>query len=146
MSTYAAILVLLFFFISFFIAFTSYSILRPYSIISVSILITSVLNCASDRLAISFSLSCIFSRVLMCSFLCAFFWVLCACYVVRGGALGIRQGRATQVNASWYCMWGWVREGTIPLAQFLAIFQSLLPLPMSKLGPSGADSQVGGFV
>ena len=41
---------------------------------------------------------------------------------------------------------GGVREGTVPLAQLLASFQSLPPLPTSKLGPSGADSQVSGFV
>ena len=34
----------------------------------------------------------------------------------------------------------------MPLAQPLASFQSLLPLSTSKLGPSGADSWVGGFV
>ena len=32
------------------------------------------------------------------------------------------------------------------LVQLSAGFQSLPPLPTSKLGPSGADSQVGGFV
>ena len=32
------------------------------------------------------------------------------------------------------------------LAQLLASFQSLPPLHTSKLGPSGAYSQVGGFV
>ena len=32
------------------------------------------------------------------------------------------------------------------LAQLLADFQSLLLLPTGKLGPSGADSQIGGFV
>ena len=50
----------IFFFISLCIAFTSPFILQPYSIISVSILITSVLNSASDRLAISFLLSFFF--------------------------------------------------------------------------------------
>ena len=34
----------------------------------------------------------------------------------------------------------------MPLAQLSASFQPLFPLPISKLGPSGADSQVGGFV
>ena len=34
----------------------------------------------------------------------------------------------------------------MPLAQLLAGFQSLPLLPTSKLGPSGADSQVGRFV
>ena len=32
------------------------------------------------------------------------------------------------------------------LALLLASFQSLTPLPISKLDPSVADSQVGGFV
>ena len=52
------------------------SILQPYSKISVSILITRVLNFASDRLAISLSLSCIFSGALICSFIWAFFFSL----------------------------------------------------------------------
>ena len=34
----------------------------------------------------------------------------------------------------------------MPLAQLSASFQSLPLLPTSKLGPSGADSRVGGFV
>ena len=34
----------------------------------------------------------------------------------------------------------------MPLAQLSAGFQSLPLLPTSKLGPSGADSQVGGFM
>ena len=34
----------------------------------------------------------------------------------------------------------------MPPAQLLASFQSLPPLHTSKLGPSGADSLVGGFV
>ena len=37
-------------------------------------------------------------------------------------------------------------EGTMLLAWLLAVFQSLPPLPTSKLGPSGADSWVDGFV
>ena len=42
--------------------------------------------------------------------------------------------------------WRGVWEGTMLLVLLLASFQSLPPLPTSKLGPSGADSQVGGFV
>ena len=34
----------------------------------------------------------------------------------------------------------------MPLARLLTSFQLLSPLPTNKLGPSGADSQVGGFV
>ena len=30
----------------------------------------------------------------------------CACYVVRGGALGIRQGRSTHIAGLWHCVWG----------------------------------------
>ena len=41
---------------------------------------------------------------------------------------------------------GGVREGTMPLVQFSASFQSFPLLPTSKLGLSCADSQVGGFV
>ena len=33
----------------------------------------------------------------------------------------------------------------MPLVPLSASFQSLPPLPTSKLGPPGADSQVGGF-
>ena len=68
-------------FISLFIAFIFSCILRPYSTNSVSILITSVLNCASDRLAISSSLSSIFGA-LICSF-GPYFLSPQACYVVR---------------------------------------------------------------
>ena len=42
--------------------------------------------------------------------------------------------------------WGGVWERTALLALLSAGFQSLHPLPTIKLGPSGADSQVGGFV
>ena len=41
---------------------------------------------------------------------------------------------------------GGVRERTTLLAQLSAALQSLPPLPTTKLGPSGADLQVGGFV
>ena len=41
---------------------------------------------------------------------------------------------------------GEVREGTMMLAWLSAGFQSLSLIPTSKLGPSGAYSQVVGFV
>ena len=41
---------------------------------------------------------------------------------------------------------GQIREGTMLLAQLSASFQSLPLLPTIKLSPSGADSQVSGFV
>ena len=67
----------------------------------VSILITSVLNCASDRLAISSLLSCIFSGALKCSVIWAFFFFfdLGASVNLRGGALGVPQGGVTLVTA-----------------------------------------------
>ena len=97
----------IFSFISLFTAFSFSSILRPYSTNSVSILITSVLNFASDRLSICLLLSCIFSGVLIYSFIWAnFFFVLGTCYIVRDRALGICPGRATLI-ASWWCrLWG----------------------------------------
>ena len=75
-----------------------------------------------------------------------FFLSQCTCYVVKGRALGVHQGRATHTCALWRCLWGRVWVGTMPLALLSAGFQSLSRLPTSKLAPSGADSQVGGFV
>ena len=72
----------IFSFISLCIAFTFSSILWAYSTISVSILITSVLNPASDRLAISSLLSCIFFWSFDLFFHLGhvfFFWSQCAC-------------------------------------------------------------------
>ena len=62
-----------------------------------------------------------------------------------GRALGIHQGGATHFAVLWHYGGGGVQEGTVPLAQLSASFQSLPLLPTSKLGPSGADSLVGGF-
>ena len=58
-----------------------------------SVLITNVLNCASDRLAISSSLSCIFSGALKCSVLWAFFffWSWRVCYL-KGRSLRCSPG------------------------------------------------------
>ena len=58
-----------------------------------SFLITSVLNCASDRLAISSSLSCIFSGALKCYFIWAIFFLSwCTCQV-KGQSLRCSPGR-----------------------------------------------------
>ena len=52
----------------------SFFMLLKYLVSSWSILITSVLNCAYDRLAMSLLLSCIFSGALICSFIWAIFF------------------------------------------------------------------------
>ena len=62
-------LCIFFYFIFYCLHFSS--ILQPYSIISVSLLITSVLNYVSDRLAIFLLLGCIFSGALIYSFIWA---------------------------------------------------------------------------
>ena len=75
-----------------------------------------------------------------------FFWSWGACYVVRGGALDIHQGWAIYLSALQCCMWGMsLREGTVSLVLLCVGFQSLLPLPTSKLDPSDAASWVGRF-
>ena len=57
----------------------------------------------------------------------------------------IRAGKPTLLCCNAVCVGG-VQEGTVPLSQLSASFQSLLPLPTIILGPSGADSLVGGLV
>ena len=84
----------MFFFISLCIAFTSSFILQTYSIISLSILITIALNTASDRLAISLSLSS-FSGVLICSFTWAIFLCLRAPVSCKGWTLRYSPGWGT---------------------------------------------------
>ena len=68
-----------------------------------------------------------------------FFFFFClgtpVTYIVRGGTLGVHQAGAIHVTM-----------GTKPLVQLSASFQSLPQLPIMKLGPSGADCWVGGFV
>ena len=59
-----------------------------------SFLITSVLNCASDRLAISSLLSCIFSGALICSFIWTIFCVCWNTCYVKGRSLRCSPGRA----------------------------------------------------
>ena len=114
----------IFSFTSFFIAFTFSSILRPYSTISVSILITSVLNPASDRLTICSLFSYIFSGVLIYSFIWAIYFLSpSACYIVRGGASGVHQGEATHIAGLCALYVGReVLEGRMLLAQLSAGF------------------------
>ena len=63
-----------------------------------------------------------------------------------GGALGVHQSREPMSLRCDTVCGGGVQEGTVPFAQLLVGFQSLPPLPTSKLGPSGVDYWVGGFV
>ena len=56
-----------------------------------------------------------------------------------------RAGQPRSLSCGVVCG-GAVQEGTMPLAWLWAGFQSLPHLPTSKLGPSGADSWVSGFV
>ena len=123
-------------FISLFIGFIFPSNLWPYSTNSVSILITSVLNCASHRLAITLLLSCIFSGALICSFIWAIFVCVCrwACYIVRGRALGVHQGGATQLLCCGTVGGGGVQEGTVPLAP-LCRFSVTFPAAHKQIGP-----------
>ena len=79
-------------FISLSIAFIFAFNLRPNSTNSVSFLITSVLNCASARLAISLLLSCSISGALICSFPWANFLSWCACYI-KGQSLRCSPGQ-----------------------------------------------------
>ena len=61
--------------------------LLKYPVSSWSILITSVLNCASARLAISLLLSCIFSGALIYSFIWAIFFVSAPLLCSKGWSL-----------------------------------------------------------
>ena len=108
--------------------------------------ITSVLNCASDRLAISSSLSCIFSGALTCSFIWAIFFVLARLLCSKGQRLKCSPGQGNPCHCIVMLYVGRGLEGAMVLAPLSAGFQSLPPLPTIKLGPSGADSQVGGLV
>ena len=97
---------------------------------SLSIIITIVLNSASDRLAISLSLSSIFGGFDLFFHLGHISLSWHTCYVVRGGALGICWDGATPKLSFGAICGGGVREGTIPPAWHLPCFQSLHPLPM----------------
>ena len=72
-------------FVSLSIPFIFSSNLWPNSTNSVSILITSISNCASDRLTISSVLRYIISAALICSFIWAsFFFFVLACLLCNG--------------------------------------------------------------
>ena len=62
-----------------------------------------------------------------------------------GRASGVQQGGVTLVAGLWCCMCGRGQEGAMALAPLSDGFQSLSLPPVIKLGPSGADSRVGGW-
>ena len=117
-----------------FIGFIFSSGFRTDSTNSVSVLITSVLNCASDRLAISLLLSYIFFWALICSFIWAiffFFFCLGVSVTFRGGALGVPQGGVMLVAAKWCCTRGAEREQWCLLCS-LPVFSHSLHYPQSN--------------
>ena len=101
-----------------------------------NILITSVLNSTSDRLAISSLLSCIFSGALICSFIWAIYFLFPYTYsVVRGGALGICQGRATHMAVLCCCMWGRSPRGNRAPCTSLCWFSVTYLAMHNQIGP-----------
>ena len=108
--------------------------------------ITSVLNCASNRLAISSSPSCIFfwSFEVFCHL--GLFFLSWQVYYLKGQSLRCSPGWGNPGRWAVMLHGGRGREGAMALVPLSTGFQSLPPLPTIKLGPSGAASRVGGFV
>ena len=98
-----------------------------------SFLITSVLNCASDRLAISSLLSCIFSGALICSFIGAIFLSWCTCYV-KGRSLrySLGPGNTGRCSVTMYQGGGAEREQWRPLCSLVF---SHSPTTHNQIGP-----------
>ena len=127
-------------------AFIFSSNLRPNATISMSILITSVLNCASDRLAISLLLSCISSGALICFFIWAIFFVL-VCLFRKGAEPQVftRAGQPKSMCCDAVCGGGAEREQWC-LFHSLPVFSHYPCYPQSKWALLVLISQVGGFV
>ena len=127
----------------------SYSfILWPYSIISLSILINSVLNLHLIGWLSPHCLVCLF-----------FFWSFVlffhlghisfpqlACYIVRGRALGIHQNGATCITALWCCMWETSQRGNNVSCLALTLLSVMSPITHKQVAPFWCWFQVGGFV
>ena len=115
-----------FLFISLYITFTFSSILWPYSTISLSILITSVLNCAFDKWLSLHRLVLFLELSSVLPFGPFFFFSACL-ICCKGQSLTYSLARAGQpIWLRWGPVFrGCVRDGTIPLAQLSAGFQSL---------------------
>ena len=109
-----------------------------------NVLITSVFKSASDRLAVSSSHSSIFG-VLIYSFIWAvFFFVPVPLLHWTGQSLRYSQEQGNQTHCVWCYVWGRDPRGNNATYSALDLFS--FQLSTSRLGPSGADSQVGGFV
>ena len=109
-----------------------------------SFLITSVLNYASDRLAICLLLTCIFSGALICSLIWAFFFSWHTCYI-KGWSLRCSPGWGNAGHCAVMLYMGeGPRRSNGGCSTLCRI--SVTPSATHKLGLSGAPSRVGGFV
>ena len=113
-----------------------------------SILITSVLNSAPDRWAISSLLSYFFWSFDLFFHLGHISLSWSACYVVRGRALGIHQGGATLFVILWHYLWGRSLKGNDATCWLCSspTFCHFPHFPQVDGALSDADLKMGGFV
>ena len=83
----------------------------------------------------SLSLSCIFSGAVICSFFWAIVLSWRACYVVRGGALGVHQGGETRFVELWCCMWERGPRGKSAACSTLHWFSVISSATHNQIGP-----------
>ena len=99
-----------------------------------SILITSVLNTASDKLAISSSLSCFLEFWSVLSF-GPYFFVLGHLLICKGQSLRYSPGWAIHANALWHCMWGRGPRGSNATCSALRWLSVTSPTTLKQIGP-----------
>ena len=75
-----------------------------------------------------------------------YFFVSVSLLHSKGWSLRYSPGQATHIAALWHCMWGQGLRGISAICSALCRLSVTHPSTTCKLGPSGADSQVGGFV
>ena len=63
------------------------------------------------------------------------YFFLRACYVVRGGTLGVHQGRATHVAVLWCCIWGSSPTGNNAACSALHHLSVTPPSTHNQIGP-----------
>ena len=110
-----------------------------------SILITRLLNSASDRLSVFLLLSYFFLGFDLFFHLGHIALSWCTCYRARGGAFGIQRGRATLFAALGHCLWGRGQRGDNASGS-CPTFHHFPHFPQVDCAFSGAASQVNGFV